>query len=242
MEFPREAGQVFDLVGLQVAHDAPVDGEVRKLGALGHGFLDLVLAEVADAGRIGGTQDMRRHRLGDRQQAHRLARPSGTRAGLHDPLLHGGEVAAEHGEGIGTEALDVFGGQACRFGGGVHGYPAGVSGRDTLVEFARRYEHADADGDRHGRHHDDDRPQQATQEFQHGTRTRDAPPRSGGIASNSGGSFANGLERPERLAFPGRRKVPHCVRDDKFVGICAVRRSDKQCHPERSEGPLLHLR
>ena len=33
-------------------------------------------------------------------------------------------------------------------------------------------------------------------------------------------------------------KVPRYARDDNFVGICAVRRSNKRCHPERSEGPF----
>ena len=56
---------------------------------------------------------------------------------------------------------------ACGMDGRVHAGPDGWSGRDTLVELARRYEHADADGNRHRRHHDDDRPQQATQKIQH---------------------------------------------------------------------------
>ncbi len=60
----------------------------------------------------------------------------------------------------------------------------------------------------------------------------------------SGHSFRSRLS-PKSLQhaqFEEMRMGPHCVRDDNFSGICAVRRSTNRCHPERSEGPLNQMR
>ena len=108
VELSREARQVLRLVALQMADDAPVDGQVLQQLALAHGFLDLVLAEGADAGGMGEAQNVRRHGLGDGQQPHRSPVAPGPRTGGGDSSLHGGEIDAEGGLRVRTEALDVL--------------------------------------------------------------------------------------------------------------------------------------
>ena len=66
MELAGKARQVFHLVGLQVADDAPVDRQVGQRLPLALCFLDLVFAKRLDAGGKGEAQDMRRYRLRDR--------------------------------------------------------------------------------------------------------------------------------------------------------------------------------
>lgn len=95
MELARKTGEMLDLVGLEVTDDGPLDREIGERLLFGGSFLNLVLAEGTNACFEGVAEDMRRHRLGDRQEPDGGAVPPGARAGGGDALLDRRQIGTE---------------------------------------------------------------------------------------------------------------------------------------------------
>ncbi len=90
-----EAGDIFRLVGLQMADHRPGDGKIgHRLGLFAR-LLHLVLSEFGEPRRMRHADAGLLHRLGDRQQTHLGRAAPGARAGGDDACPHRGEIARD---------------------------------------------------------------------------------------------------------------------------------------------------
>src|SRR4029079_11010977 len=108
MECRSEADEIFHLVGLEVADDAPADGQILEQGLLVTSLLQLVLPELGNPGGKGEPEDMSGNSLGDGQQVNVTGFAPGAATGVSDALLDSLKVFGKRSGRIVAEACDVL--------------------------------------------------------------------------------------------------------------------------------------